>query len=102
MWDHTIHVQPLQAREVPVPLWWERTILLLQILVRALVLPLVHFGQSKPEGHTGLDTADSDFMHHQFRLSLLQWNPGPGAQTTYQHCFRSVWEVPLSYSTGRQ
>ena len=44
---------------------------------RALVLPLVHFGQSKPEGHTGLDTADSDLMHHQFRLSLLPWNPGP-------------------------
>ena len=44
---------------------------------RALVLPLVHFGQSKPEGHNGLDTADSDLMHHQFRLSRLQWNPGP-------------------------
>ena len=44
---------------------------------RALVLPLVHFGQSKPEGHGGIDTADSDLMHHQFRLSLLQWNPGP-------------------------
>ena len=43
---------------------------------RALVLPLVHFGQSKPDGHSGLDTADSDLMHHQFRLSLLQWNPG--------------------------
>ena len=45
--------------------------------LRALVLPLVHFGQSKPEGHTGLDTAASDLMHHQFRLSLLLWNPGP-------------------------
>ena len=44
---------------------------------RALVLLLVHFGQSKPDGHSGLDTADSDLMHHQFRLSLLQWNPGP-------------------------
>ena len=44
---------------------------------RALVLPLVHFGQSKPEGHGYIDTADSDLMHHQFRLSLLQWNPGP-------------------------
>ena len=44
---------------------------------RALVLPLVHFGQSKPERHSGIDTADSDLMHHQFRLSLLQWNPGP-------------------------
>ena len=44
---------------------------------RALVLPLVHFGQSKPEVHNGIDAADSDLMHHQFRLSLLQWNPGP-------------------------
>ena len=44
---------------------------------RALVLPLVHFGQSKPEGHSGIDTSDSDLMHHQFRLSLLQWNPSP-------------------------
>ena len=44
---------------------------------RALVLPLVHFGQSKLEGHGGIDTADSDLIHHQFRLSLLQWNPGP-------------------------
>ena len=42
---------------------------------RALVLPLVHFGQSKPEGYSGLDTA-GDLMHHEFRLSLLQWNPG--------------------------
>ena len=24
-----------------------------------------------------IDTAESDLMHHQFRLSLLQWNPGP-------------------------
>ena len=44
---------------------------------RALVLPLVHFGQSKPVGHGYLGTADSDLKHHQFRLSLLQWNPGP-------------------------
>ena len=43
---------------------------------RALVLHLVHFGQSKPDGHGYIDTADSDLMHHQFRLSLLQWNPG--------------------------
>ena len=44
---------------------------------RALVLPLVHFGQSKHDGHGYIDTADSDLMHHQFRLSILQWNPGP-------------------------
>ena len=48
---------------------------------QALVLPLVKFGQSKPEGHGGTDTADSDFMHHQFRLSLLQWNPGPARRS---------------------
>ena len=29
------------------------------------------------KGTLGLDTADSDLMHHHFRLSLLQWNPGP-------------------------
>ena len=44
---------------------------------RALVFPLVHFGQSKPDGHGYIDTADSDLMHHQYRLSVLQWNPGP-------------------------
>ena len=37
---------------------------------RVLVLPLVHFGQSKPDGHGNIDTADSN-------LSLFQWNPGP-------------------------
>ena len=38
MWEHIMCVQPLQAREVPVLLWWERTILLLQILVQGLFL----------------------------------------------------------------
>ena len=41
---------------------------------RALVLPMVKFGQSKPDGHGHIDTADSDLVHHQCRLSLLQWN----------------------------
>ena len=44
---------------------------------RALVLPMVKFGQSKPDGVGYIDTVDSDFMHHQFRLSVLQWIPGP-------------------------
>ena len=48
---------------------------------RALILPLVNFGQSKPEGHGYIDTADSDLMHHQYRLSLLQWNPGPARRS---------------------
>ena len=32
---------------------------------------------SKTSGPSPIATADSDIMHHQFRLSLLQWNPGP-------------------------
>ena len=38
---------------------------------------MVKFGQSKSDGLGHIDTADSHPMHHQFRLSLLQWNPGP-------------------------
>ena len=44
---------------------------------RAVVLPMVNFGQPKSNGLGPIATADSDLMHHQFRLSLLQWNPGP-------------------------
>ena len=44
---------------------------------RALVLPMVNFGQPKSDRLGHIDTVDSDLMHHQFRLSLLQWNPGP-------------------------
>ena len=38
MWDHIIYFQPLQAREVPVPPWWECTSLLIQMLVQGLFL----------------------------------------------------------------
>ena len=44
---------------------------------RALVLSMVKFGHTKPDGLGDIDTADSDLMHHQYRLSVLQWNPGP-------------------------
>ena len=44
---------------------------------RALVLPMVKFGQSKPDGLGHIDTVGSDLMHHQYRVSVLQWNPGP-------------------------
>ena len=43
----------------------------------ALVLPMVKFGESKSDRLGQIDTVDSDLMHHQFRLSFLQWNPGP-------------------------
>ena len=43
----------------------------------AVVLTMINFGHSKTSGPSPVATADSDIMHHQFRLSLLQWNPGP-------------------------
>ena len=48
---------------------------------RTLVLPTVKFGQSKPHGLGYIDTVDSDLMHHQYRLPVLQWNPGPARRT---------------------
>ena len=44
---------------------------------KAAILPMVNFGQPKSNGPGPIATADSDLMHHQFRLSLQQWNPGP-------------------------
>ena len=44
---------------------------------KAVILPMVNFGQPKSSGPGPIATADTDIMHHQFRLSLLQWNPGP-------------------------
>ena len=38
---------------------------------------MVSFGQPKSNRLAHIDTVDSDLMHHHFRLSLLQWNPGP-------------------------
>ena len=111
MWEHIMRAQLLPAREVPVLPLWERTILLVQILVqgtgpfpkpRALVLPLVHFGQSKPEGHSGLDTADSDLMHHPFRLSLLQWNPGPARKHLTNIASAACGKFHAVFSSGSQ
>ena len=47
---------------------------------RALVLPMVKFGQSKPDGLGYIDTVDSNLMHHQYRLSVPQVNPGPACR----------------------
>ena len=38
---------------------------------------MVKFGQYKSDWPGPIATADSDLMHHQYRLSILQWNPGP-------------------------
>ena len=39
---------------------------------RALVLPMVKFGQSKHDGIGHIDTVDSDLMHHQYTSKLLR------------------------------
>ena len=44
---------------------------------KAVILPMVNFGHPQSNGPGPIATADSGLMHHQFRLSLLQWNPGP-------------------------
>ena len=38
---------------------------------------MVRYRQVKPDGLEHIDTRDSDLMHHQYRLSVPQWNPGP-------------------------
>ena len=45
--------------------------------LRPVVLPMIRFGLPKTAEHGYLHNADSDLMHHQCRLSTLQWNPGP-------------------------
>ena len=47
---------------------------------KAVILPMVNFGHPQSNGPGPIATADSDLMHHQFRLSLLQWNPGQRAE----------------------
>ena len=50
---------------------------------RALVLPMVKFGQAKPDGLGHIDTVDSDLMHHQYRLSPPSMESRPSAQEPY-------------------
>ena len=86
MWEHTLYAQPPAPRGVPVPLSREPTTSIGSNLrtdaglfpkPKAVILPMVNFGQPKSNGLGPIATADGDLMHHQFRLSLLQWNPGP-------------------------
>ena len=85
-WEHTLYAQLPAPKGVLVPPLREPTILVGSDprtgtgpfpKPRALVLPMVSFGQPKSNRLGHIDTVDSDLMHHQFRLSLLQWNPGP-------------------------
>ena len=63
--EHMLIVHQLPTKGVQVPPKREPT------------MP-VRCGQTKPDGLRHIDTVDSDLIHHQYRLSVLQWNPGPG------------------------
>ena len=58
---------------------------------KAVILPMVNFGQPKSNGPGPIATADSDIMHHQFRLSLLQWNPGPARRNPTNIVLCCLW-----------
>ena len=38
---------------------------------------MVNCGQAKLAGQGHIHNVDSDLIHHQYRLPVLQWNPGP-------------------------
>ena len=61
-----------------------------------VVLPMVRFGLPKPGGHGYLHNADSDPMHHQYRLSIPQWNPGPARRNLPRLLQRLVITSPTS------
>ena len=69
---------------------------------RALVLPMVNFGQLNSDRLGHIDTVDSDLMHHQFRLSLLQWNPGPARRNPTNIVSAACGKVPCDCSSGSQ
>ena len=49
-----------------------------------VLLSMVSFGQTKSAGPGHIDNAESDLMHHQHRLSILQWNPVPARRNPTQ------------------
>ena len=62
------------------------------------IILMVRFGPPKPSGHGNLHNADSDFMHHQYRLSVLQWNPGTpptSSQRLVDGFMRSSYKKPV-------
>ena len=85
-WEHMLILQQPPAKEVQVPPSREPIIPSVQTHVRDVYLfqslapwhtPWSDLAIPNPDGLGHLDTADSDLMHHQYRLSALQWNPGP-------------------------
>ena len=60
---------------------------------------MVSFGQAKPAGLGHTYNAESDLMHHQFRLSILQLESRPGAYGTHSdqsRRLRTVFQIQTS------
>ena len=103
-WDDILCAQLRPTREVHVPPLREPTILSVQILVQglALVLPMVNFGQSNLDGLGCIDTVDNDLVHHQYGLSVPQWNPGLARRHLHQFYRGGLWKVPCDYPSRSQ
>ena len=56
-------------------------------------LPMVKFGQAKPDGLGHIDTVDSDLMHHQYRL-CSSVERRPSAQESHQYHRSDLRKVP--------
>ena len=67
-----------------------------------VVLPMVSFGLPKLAGLGKLHSADSDLVHHQFRLSILQWNPGPARRNPTQIVAATCGRFSCSHLRGSQ
>ena len=110
MWEHIMHDQLLLVREVQVPLWWEPTILLLQILVQGLFLflnlvpsffPWSNLVNPNPTGYVTLIllTAISCIIN---AVSLFSVESRTGPQEPHQHYRGCLWKVPCGYSSRSQ
>ena len=80
-------VHQLPTKGVQVPLQREPTMPTVQTLVRDvdLFLCLGPWSDLAKANLTDSDTLllwNSNLMHHQYRLSVLQWNPGPARRTS--------------------
>ena len=73
---------------------------------RPVVLPVVRFGLPKPVGLGHIHSTDSDLMHHQYRLSILQWNPSPArrhpTKINSKSCTKPVITSPTSRTNSQR
>ena len=67
-----------------------------------LYSPWSDIDQAKPDGLGHIDTRDSDLMHHQYRLSVPQWNPGPALRNPHQYHRSDLWTVSCGFTSRSQ